>query len=168
MTGGSGGDWRVEWSSVGLVVAVGSSGRRGFGGDRGALFGAGRIIHSSVGSKPFPHSQNQFPDNPLSETNLKMRPGGRTDSAKAGEEFTLTESLEVLGDGGSMRERLGGRRVPVERLRHEEDGLSTAEYAVGTVAVVGLGGLLIKLLTSDWFFGMLQGIFERALTSVFG
>lgn len=130
------------------------------------------------------------------------------DSAKAGEELTLRETLEVLGDEGSTRERLGGRRVPpehapdresrfdrvvdeegalgqlcdgdgpqeracdegspVERLRHEEDGLSTAEYAVGTVAVVGLGGLLIKLLTSDWFFGMLQGIFERALTSVFG
>lgn len=54
------------------------------------------------------------------------------------------------------------------RLRAEQDGLSTAEYAVGTVAVAGLGGLLIKLLTSDWFFSLLQGIFGRALGSVFG
>ena len=66
-----------------------------------------------------------------------------------------------------QRERLRGEGDPAGGLRYAEDGLSTAEYAVGTVAVVGLGGLLIKLLTSDWFFGLLQGIFDRALNSVF-
>jgi len=63
----------------------------------------------------------------------------------------------------------GGERMndKLRELVEQEDGLSTAEYAVGTVAVAGLGGLLIKLLTSDWFFGTLQGIFDRALNSVF-
>lgn len=79
----------------------------------------------------------------------------------------LRDSLEGLEDEGIPSEQLRGEGGSLERLRGEEDGLSTAEYAVGTVAVVGLGGLLIKLLTSDWFFGLLQGIFERALTSIF-
>jgi hypothetical protein len=30
----------------------------------------------------------------------------------------------------------------------DDRGMTTAEYAVGTVAVAGLGGLFIKLLTS--------------------
>ncbi|MEZ5118010.1 MAG: DUF4244 domain-containing protein [Candidatus Nanopelagicales bacterium] len=35
------------------------------------------------------------------------------------------------------------------RVTREDRGLSTAEYAVGTVAVAGLGGILIKLLSSE-------------------
>ena len=37
----------------------------------------------------------------------------------------------------------------VVRMRDEDTGMSTAEYAVGTVAVCGLGGVLIKLLSSE-------------------
>ena len=54
------------------------------------------------------------------------------------------------------------------KLRHDDAGLSTAEYAVGTVAVTGLGGLLIKLLTSSWFFELLQKIIERAFSLILG
>jgi Flp pilus assembly pilin Flp len=54
------------------------------------------------------------------------------------------------------------------RLAKDETGLSTAEYAVGTVAVVGLGGLMLKLLTSDWFAGLLKSVFEWAFQSVLG
>jgi len=32
-----------------------------------------------------------------------------------------------------------------------DTGAASAEYAVVTVAAAGLGGILIKLLTSDWF-----------------
>ena len=60
------------------------------------------------------------------------------------------------------------RGQTLSRLRKCDDGLSTAEYAIGTIAVAGLGGLLIRLLTSDWFFGLLQGIFSRALGTVGG
>ena len=57
------------------------------------------------------------------------------------------------------------RTALIRRLR-DDSGLSTAEYAVGTVAVAGLGGLLIKLLTSDWFFSMLQRIIDSAFSLV--
>lgn len=48
------------------------------------------------------------------------------------------------------------------RLRHEDVGLTTAEYAVGTCAAVGLGGLLMKLLTSDKMADLLWGLVSKA------
>lgn len=59
-------------------------------------------------------------------------------------------------------------RTALMRVRRQDDGLSTAEYAVGTVAVAGLGGLLIKLLTSEWFFQILKRIIESAFSAIFG
>lgn len=49
-----------------------------------------------------------------------------------------------------------------------DDGLTTAEYAVGTVAVAGLGGLLFKLLTSDAARDLIWGLFRSAFTSIVG
>jgi hypothetical protein len=51
----------------------------------------------------------------------------------------------------------------IDRSRNEL-GMSTAEYAVGTVGACGFGGLLYELLTSDWAQSLLQSIFERALS----
>lgn len=45
-----------------------------------------------------------------------------------------------------------------------DDGMTTAEYAVGTVAACGFGGILYKLLTSDVVQTLLKGLIERALT----
>ena len=49
----------------------------------------------------------------------------------------------------------------------QEDGLSTVEYAVGTVAVAGLGGVLVKLLTSDWAMELLKRVIEWAFSFLF-
>ena len=48
-----------------------------------------------------------------------------------------------------------------------EQGMTTAEYAVGTVAACGFAGVLFKLLTSDSVVRMLKDIVERALTIAF-
>ena len=48
-----------------------------------------------------------------------------------------------------------------------QDGMTTAEYAVGTVAACGFAGVLFKLLTSDSVVRMLKDIVERALTIAF-
>ena len=45
-----------------------------------------------------------------------------------------------------------------------EAGMTTAEYAVGTVAACGFGGILYKLLTSDAVQKLLKDVIERALT----
>lgn len=56
----------------------------------------------------------------------------------------------------------------LDRLK-DERGLTTAEYAVGTVAVAGLGGVLIKLLTSeavrDLIWTVVQGAFSAMLSA---
>ena len=54
------------------------------------------------------------------------------------------------------------------QLRHSDDsGMTTAEYAVGTVAACGFAGILYKLLTSDSVQKLLMDVIERALTAVF-
>ncbi len=65
------------------------------------------------------------------------------------------------------------RRLRARFLRRSggDTGAATAEYAVVTVAAAGLGGILIKLLTSDWFLEIIKSIFEviiRAALSFFG
>lgn len=42
-------------------------------------------------------------------------------------------------------------------------GMSTAEYAVGTVAACGFAALLYKILTSDSVLHMVTDIIDRAL-----
>ena len=59
--------------------------------------------------------------------------------------------------------RLTGR---VRALR-DEHGMTTAEYAVGTVAACGFGGILYKVLTSPEITRMLKDLVERALSVVF-
>ena len=56
----------------------------------------------------------------------------------------------------------------VARFVKEEDGLSTAEYAVGTVAAAGLGGVLIKLLTSTEVRDLIWNVLSNAFSAMFG
>jgi hypothetical protein len=49
----------------------------------------------------------------------------------------------------------------------DDSGMTTAEYAVGTVAACGFGGVLYKVLTSDAVIKLLTDILRRALTLSF-
>jgi Flp pilus assembly pilin Flp len=53
-------------------------------------------------------------------------------------------------------------------LIKDETGLTTAEYAVGTVAVAGLGGVLVKLLTSDSVRDLIWSLISGVLSKFFG
>ena len=46
-------------------------------------------------------------------------------------------------------------------------GMTTAEYAVGTVAACGFAGVLFKVVTSDSVVRLLSDIVRRALTLSF-
>jgi|RhiMetdeSRZDD1v2_1073273.scaffolds.fasta_scaffold241090_1 Protein of unknown function (DUF4244) len=47
-------------------------------------------------------------------------------------------------------------------IRHRSDaGMTTSEYAVGTVGACSIAAILYQLARSDWFVGVLQGVFER-------
>jgi hypothetical protein len=44
--------------------------------------------------------------------------------------------------------------------RRNDDGMTTSEYAVGTVGACSIAAILYQLAHSDWFTGRLQDIFE--------
>jgi hypothetical protein len=48
------------------------------------------------------------------------------------------------------------------RLKHDH-GMTTAEYAIGTVAAVAFAGVLLKIVTSDAVQHALSAIIQRAL-----
>jgi hypothetical protein len=57
-------------------------------------------------------------------------------------------------------------RVLARRLRlRGDDGMSTAEYAVGTIAAVAFAGILLKVVTSPAIQQALTAIIARALKS---
>lgn len=49
-----------------------------------------------------------------------------------------------------------------------DDGMTTAEYAVGTVATASLAGLLIKILTSPEIQNFIVQVLKHAFSSFFG
>jgi hypothetical protein len=50
------------------------------------------------------------------------------------------------------------------RLRRRgDDGMTTVEYAVGTLAAVAFAGVLLKVLTSDTVQAALTALVQRAL-----
>lgn len=59
------------------------------------------------------------------------------------------------------------RKNITSRLQADE-GMATAEYAMVTVAAAGLGGMLIKLLTSDTVRDFLWGLVQTAISAWFG
>lgn len=50
------------------------------------------------------------------------------------------------------------------RISSDDAGMSTAEYAVGTVAAAGFGGLLIKLLSSPEAQDLIWNVLTRAFS----
>ncbi|WP_165066091.1 DUF4244 domain-containing protein [Marisediminicola senii] len=50
------------------------------------------------------------------------------------------------------------------RLRNDDEGAATAEYAIATMAAVGFAGLLVVIMRSDEVRGILTDLVHRALT----
>ncbi len=47
----------------------------------------------------------------------------------------------------------------------EDDGMSTAEYAIGTIAAAAFGAVLYTVVTGDSVVGALTGLVQRALST---
>jgi hypothetical protein len=60
-----------------------------------------------------------------------------------------------------------GWRARWQRLRTTaEAGMSTAEYAVGTVAACAFAAVLYRVVTGDSIVGALDALVDRALTTL--
>jgi hypothetical protein len=64
-----------------------------------------------------------------------------------------------------MSWRTIARRLRLRLRPRGDDGMSTAEYAVGTVAAVAFAGILLKVVTSPSVQAALTAIINRALKS---
>ncbi|WP_040320322.1 DUF4244 domain-containing protein [Aeromicrobium marinum] len=47
------------------------------------------------------------------------------------------------------------------RTRPDERGMTTAEYAVGTVGACTVGGVLVKIGQSEWFGDLVRGVLDK-------
>lgn len=43
--------------------------------------------------------------------------------------------------------------------------MTTAEYAIGTLAAAGFAGLLVVLLGGEWMTDMLRGLLQKAFAA---
>ncbi|GAA4977870.1 hypothetical protein GCM10023205_52100 [Yinghuangia aomiensis] len=79
------------------------------------------------------------------------------------------------GHAVALRRRLGVTFVGWRRLRgpgalrrlRGDDGMSTAEYAVGTLAAVAFGSVLFKVVTGDSVAAALAAVITKALNGTF-
>lgn len=55
----------------------------------------------------------------------------------------------------------------IKKIIKDESGMTTAEYAVGTVAAASLAGILLKMLSSPELQALIWKIIEKAFTSIF-
>ncbi|MEV4331468.1 DUF4244 domain-containing protein [Streptomyces sp. NPDC049597] len=68
--------------------------------------------------------------------------------------------------GGPLGGRLGGLRRRLAGLRTDK-GMTTSEYAVGTIAACGFAAVLYKVVTSDAVSKGLQALIGKALDAQF-
>ena len=53
----------------------------------------------------------------------------------------------------------------IELLVVDDSGMSTVEYAIGTIAAAAFGAVLYSVVTGDSIVGALTNIISRALTT---
>jgi hypothetical protein len=71
---------------------------------------------------------------------------------------------DAFGTPGVL-DRLGAHMT---RLVTDEDGMSTAEYAIGTIAAAAFGAILYTVVTGDNIVSALTGIIGKALNTSVG
>ena len=71
--------------------------------------------------------------------------------------------MRALDHVRSVPVRLAVRLTPAaDPDRPSDAGMTTAEYAVGTVAACGFSGVLYKLVTSPEVLGLLRDVITKA------
>ena len=61
-----------------------------------------------------------------------------------------------------------GAQARAALLMTDEDGMSTAEYAIGTIAAAAFGAILYTVVTGDNIVSALTGIIDKALQTSVG
>jgi len=132
--------WRAEPTSLGVEQAPAQLIRRVVGAVRAAVHRAGVQWTLLVCA--------ETPVRGRAGVRSGGREGARTD-AQAG---ASVDARSRVAEGAFARARAGA-----------EAGMSTAEYAVGTIAACGFAALLFKIVTSAEVRSMLSALIQKAL-----
>ncbi len=60
---------------------------------------------------------------------------------------------------------IGHLKARLALLAADESGMSTVEYAIGTIAAAAFGAILYSVVTGDSIVGALTNIISRALST---
>ncbi|TVT30266.1 DUF4244 domain-containing protein [Amycolatopsis rhizosphaerae] len=75
--------------------------------------------------------------------------------------------MVLLGQGRHVRRKAPWWCRWFRPLLGSDEGMSTAEYAIGTVAAAALAALLYTVITGDSVVSKLTSLIERALVVTF-
>ena len=64
-----------------------------------------------------------------------------------------------------VRNKIGEIKVRMLLLASDESGMSTVEYAIGTVAAAAFGAILYTVVTGDSIVSALNRVIGRALST---
>lgn len=77
--------------------------------------------------------------------------------------------MKILDATRSGIERIVGRtNANLTRLITDDEGMSTAEYAIGTIAAAAFGAILYTVVSGDNIVSALTGIITKALNTSVG
>jgi len=93
------------------------------------------------------------------------RPQGVTKAGHAliPKEETMKKTLSTLHNAWALAHGVPPALDGLEG-RDGEDGMATAEYAIGTLAAAAFAGLLLAIMRSGSLTGVLRGVIESALS----
>ena len=80
---------------------------------------------------------------------------------------TQPRTLALRAPARTLKGQINGPRyAPSARdARDPEEGATTVEYAIGTIAAAGFAGLLIVILKSDAVRAALESVIQEALNT---
>ena len=53
------------------------------------------------------------------------------------------------------------KRFRLRRTSRDDRGMTTSEYAVGTLGACTVGGVLVQIAQSDWFHDLVRSVFDN-------
>lgn len=72
---------------------------------------------------------------------------------------------QKVSEKKSVSRVVAALRIRLCRLAADESGMSTVEYAIGTIAAAAFGAILYQVVTGDSIVGALTAIITRALNT---
>jgi len=73
--------------------------------------------------------------------------------------------LEQLKGNPLKSSKIGDLKFRLLAVMTDEAGMSTVEYAIGTIAAAAFGAILYSVVTGDSIVGALTNIINRALNT---